>query len=60
MLTWYILQNLDLGWLLAAVPKDQDVIANLQNFWNDLLKTGKLAAGVVGFILGFVIKSITS
>lgn len=46
--------------LLAAVPKDQDVLLNIQTFWNDFLTTGKLAAMLVGFMLGFLLKSITS
>jgi hypothetical protein len=48
------------GDLLAYIPPGQDVLANIQNFWKDLLKSGKFAAGIVGFILGFLIKSITS
>lgn len=60
MLTWHILQHIDFGALFLAVPKEQDVMLNLQNFWQDLVKTGKLAAGVIGFVLGFLIKSITS
>jgi len=60
MLTWHMLQQMDFGALFLAVPKGQDVMLNLQTFWQDLLKTGKLAAGVIGFILGFLIKSITS
>ncbi len=51
---------IDVWWLLAKVRPDQDVMLNIQLFWEDLLKTGKLGAGIVGFVLGFLLKSITS
>lgn len=44
---------------LAALPADQDVIRNISNFWKDLTTTGKLTAGIVGFVLGFMLRGLT-
>jgi hypothetical protein len=55
MLSWHLLDT-----FLAVVPKNQDVIAQIQAFWNDLISTGKLAAAGLGFVLGFLLKSVVS
>ncbi|WP_218082573.1 hypothetical protein [Anthocerotibacter panamensis] len=60
MLSFHIFENLDFWVYLAKIPPGQDVLLNIQNFWMDLLKTGKLWAGIIGFVLGFLVKSITS
>ena len=44
---------------LGGLPPGQDVIGNITNFWKDLTSTGKLAAGVVGFVLGFLLRGMT-
>jgi hypothetical protein len=55
MLSWYLLDT-----FLAVVPKNQDVIAQIQAFWHDLISTGKLAAAGFGFVAGFLLKSVVS
>jgi hypothetical protein len=55
MLSWHLLDT-----FLAVVPKDQDVIAQIQAFWHDLITTGKLAAAGFGFVAGFLLKSVVS
>jgi hypothetical protein len=55
MLSWHLVDT-----FLAVVPKNQDVITQIQVFWNDLITTGKLAAAGIGFLVGFLLKSIIS
>jgi hypothetical protein len=55
MLSWHLIDT-----FLAVVPKNQDVIAQIQAFWNDLITTGKLAAAGIGLVVGFLLKSIVS
>jgi hypothetical protein len=55
MLTWHLLDT-----FLAIVPKNQDVIAQIQAFWHDLTATGKLTFAGIGFVVGFLLKSIVS
>jgi hypothetical protein len=55
MLSWHLLDI-----FLAVVPKNQDVIAQIQAFWHDLISTGKLAAAGFGFVAGFLLKSVVS
>ncbi|MBC7881040.1 MAG: hypothetical protein H7Y37_06855 [Anaerolineae bacterium] len=43
----------------AGVPPGQDVMGNISHFWKDLTTTGKLSAGIVGFVLGFLLRGIT-
>lgn len=44
---------------VAGLPVGQDVLGNISHFWKDLTTTGKLYAGIIGFVLGFVIRGIT-
>ena len=55
MLSWHLVDT-----FLAVVPKDQDVIAQIQAVWHDLLSTGKLTFAGIGFVVGFLLKSIVS
>jgi hypothetical protein len=43
----------------AGLPPGQDVMGNIGHFWKDLTSTGKLSAGIVGFVLGFLLRGIT-
>lgn len=44
---------------VAGLPPGQDVMGNMGSFWKDLTTTGKLSAGIVGFVLGFLLRGIT-
>jgi hypothetical protein len=55
MLSWHLLDA-----FFAVVPKNQDIIAQIQAFWHDLIASGKLAAAGIGFVLGFLLKSVVS
>ena len=47
------------GMVLAQQFQNVDVIANIQNGWDDFLKTGKAGALVAGMVLGYTIKGMT-
>jgi hypothetical protein len=56
MQTYHLLDHLV---QVAGVPAGQDVLGNLNHFWKDLITTGKLMAGIMGFVLGFLVRGIT-
>lgn len=56
MLTYHWLDQLI---QLGGLPPGQDVVGNISNFWKNLTSTGKLTAGIVGFVLGFILRGIT-
>jgi hypothetical protein len=48
------------GHIILAQQFQQDILGDLTKAFNHFVKTGQLWAMVIGFILGFVFKSITS
>jgi hypothetical protein len=44
---------------LAQTFENVDILANLQNAWQEFLHSGKAGALVVGLIMGYVIRGLT-
>lgn len=40
--------------------RDANVIGQMQNAWNTFVKTGQIWAMIIGIIIGYMFKSLTS
>lgn len=40
--------------------KDPDVLGQMQKAWNNFVKTGQIWATIIGIIIGYMFKSLTS
>ncbi|MBE9054644.1 hypothetical protein [Sphaerospermopsis sp. LEGE 08334] len=47
-------------YFLVGKVRDADVITQMQNAWNNFVKTGQVWATLVGMIIGYLFKSLTS
>ncbi|MBK1987978.1 hypothetical protein A0J48_010575 [Sphaerospermopsis aphanizomenoides BCCUSP55] len=59
-----VLGNLHFDLIFLAADytnvKDPDVIGQMQGAWNNFVKTGQIWATLIGIIIGYVFKSLTS
>ncbi|HAZ48289.1 MAG TPA: hypothetical protein DDW76_16560 [Cyanobacteria bacterium UBA11369] len=71
--TWLSFQAVYHEWMLAFIAKipftwidiflqvkQTDLGGDVQRAWNHFVKTGQLWAMIIGFLLGYMIKSFTS
>jgi hypothetical protein len=47
-------------WSLIAQQFDQDVFADFRNFFNNFIESGQVWALLIGLIVGYLIRSLTS
>lgn len=47
-------------WSVLAQQLDTDVFAGTRNWFNNFLQSGQLWALIIGFILGYIFKGMTS
>ncbi|MEA5576503.1 hypothetical protein [Anabaena sp. UHCC 0451] len=51
--------HIDINFVATNI-KDPDVIGQMQNAWNNFVKTGQIWATLTGIIIGYLFKSLTS
>jgi hypothetical protein len=47
-------------YFLYGYVKDANVLGQIQNYWNNFVKTGQIWAMLIGIILGYMFKGLTS
>ena len=47
------------GLVLAQQFQSTDILANIQNGWQDFLQTGKAGVLVIGLVMGYMIRGVT-
>jgi hypothetical protein len=54
--------NFDLDWQTFAAPQqfNQDVTKDIAGGWNNFVRTGQVWALIIGIVLGYLFKSVTS
>jgi hypothetical protein len=53
--------QLSVDWLvLAQQVTDPDVLGQIQNWWNNFIKSGQVWALIIGLIVGYVFRGMTS
>jgi muramidase (phage lysozyme) len=52
--------HVHLDFLAYSNIKDPDILAQMQGAWNHFVKTGQVWAMLVGVIIGYMFKSLTS
>jgi hypothetical protein len=53
--------HLSMDWLvLAQQASDTDLMANVQNSWNNFIKTGQVWALLIGIAIGYIFRGMTS
>ncbi|MFK0731818.1 MAG: hypothetical protein ACFKPT_31925 [Gloeotrichia echinulata GP01] len=45
---------------LAQQIKDPDVLGQIQHFWNQFLQTGQAWALLIGLVIGYMIRNLTT
>lgn len=56
-LLWYLPVNAS---MLAQEIKDPNVVGQIQHFWTQFLHTGQGWALLIGFIIGYMIRNLTT
>ncbi|MDH6060379.1 hypothetical protein NWP17_07995 [Chrysosporum bergii ANA360D] len=56
-LVWHLPINL---MMLAQIIKDPDVLGQMQQAWNNFVQTGQVWALLIGLIMGYIFRSLTS
>ncbi|MFM2061034.1 MAG: hypothetical protein RLZZ507_704 [Cyanobacteriota bacterium] len=51
--------HIDINFVATSI-KDPDVLGQMQNAWNNFVKTGQIWAMLTGIIIGYLFKSLTS
>ena len=46
--------------MLAQIIKDPDVLGQMQQAWNNFVQTGQVWALLIGLIMGYIFRSLTS
>jgi hypothetical protein len=47
-------------YFLYGYVKDADVLGQIRNYWNNFVKTGQIWAMLIGIVLGYMFKGLTS
>jgi hypothetical protein len=47
-------------WLVLAQVNDPNVLGQMQNAWNNFVKTGQIWALLIGIAIGYFLRSMTS
>ncbi|QYX30896.1 hypothetical protein [Sphaerospermopsis torques-reginae] len=47
-------------YFLVGKVRDADVMGQMQNAWNNFVKTGQVWAMLIGMVIGYLFKSLTS
>ncbi len=55
-----ILNNVSQSVLLLAQTYKEDILGNIGKAWDNFIRTGQVWALVVGFVIGYIFRSITS
>jgi hypothetical protein len=48
------------GLIVAEQFQNVDILGNMQNGWNDFLRTGKAGVLAIGLVMGYMVRGITS
>jgi hypothetical protein len=48
------------GLIIAEQFQNVDILGNMQNGWNDFLRTGKAGVLAIGLVVGYMVRGITS
>jgi hypothetical protein len=48
------------GLIIAEQFQNVDILSNIQNGWNDFLRTGKAGVLAIGLVMGYMVRGITS
>lgn len=46
--------------VLAQTVNDPDLLGNLQKAWNNFVETGQIWALLIGLVIGYLIRNLTS
>ncbi|MBG1242719.1 hypothetical protein [Nostoc sp. NZL] len=57
-LYWYLPVNLTA--LLAQTITDPDLMGQMQKSWNHFIQTGQVWALLIGLVIGYMIRNLTS
>lgn len=53
--------HLSIDWhVLAQTVNDPDVLGRIQSAWNNFIKTGQVWALLIGLVVGYVFRGMTS
>lgn len=55
-----LMSQMSFDWLVLAQQLDVDILADIQNWWNNFIRSGQIWALFIGFVLGYLFKGITS
>ena len=55
-----ILNDVSASGLVLAQTYKEDILGNIGKSWNNFIRTGQVWALVVGFVIGYIFRSITS
>jgi hypothetical protein len=47
-------------WFALIEGKEVDIMYQIQNGWNNFVKTGQVWALIIGFIIGYMFRGLTS
>jgi hypothetical protein len=51
--------HIDINFVATKI-QDPDVLGQMQNAWNNFVKTGQVWAMLIGMVIGYMFKSLTS
>ena len=47
-------------WLVLAQVQDPDILGQMQNTWNNFVKSGQIWAFLIGIVIGYFLRNFTS
>ncbi|MBC5795091.1 hypothetical protein H5968_08005 [Sphaerospermopsis sp. LEGE 00249] len=51
--------HIDINFVATKI-QDPDVLGQMQNAWNNFVKTGQVWAMLIGMVIGYMFKSLTT